>query len=332
MKPALTYRRVIDVLPDEVQSVHFVTLRRLLVSGIYHSPNLDYSGGGGRLVTTRGRLLAKGFTGWGTGFTAVHPAGTEVAGTGRRSCIIRSLRSRRLPVTRQLMLNGQESSCLLYTPDGRWLVWGGLQVNPLVLWDTADWTPTPLTGFPQAVSCLALSHDGRSLLVGGWGGCIQVWDTDRWRVTAEWQSPPRQQGLGHPAVRALQLSPDGRTLYAGFSGPPHLLAFSFPEFVAAVPLDQESRVYTAVLLPDGLTLATGDDAAEVKLWDVQTGALLSRYRTAGGERRAIDLHTGEAVRKPVAAAEVSSLAVSPDGRALAAGDFIGRVHLLDLTP
>jgi WD40 repeat protein len=35
--------------------------------------------------------------------------------------------------------------------------------------------------------------------------------------------------------------------------------------------------------------------------------------------------------QPVAAAEVSCLAVSPDGKTLAAGDFVGRVHLLDLT-
>src|SRR5262249_12956218 len=147
-------------------------------------------GGGVRLVRTSGRLLAKAFTGWATGRTAFRPGAAEVACTGRRSCIIRSLRSSDLPVVRQLSLDGQSSDNLLYTPDGRWLVWGGKEVNPLVRWDTTNWIPTALSGFTQSVSCLASSGDGELLLVGGWDGGIQVWDTARWQLTAQWQAPP----------------------------------------------------------------------------------------------------------------------------------------------
>jgi WD40 repeat protein len=328
----LVCRRVIGVFPDDIE-IHFVTSTRLLVTTHYQPANLEYLGGAVRLITTKGRLLAKAFTGWGTGSAAVHPSGTEVACTARRSCIIRSLRSWRLPVVRELRLDGQSSHNLLYAADGRWLIWGGLAVNPLVRWDTTTWTPTPMAGFRQAVSCLALSCDGGLLLVGGWDGGMQVWDTERWQVTAEWQAPADPGLRGHPpSISALQLSPDRRLVYGGFGGHPYLCAYSFPEFIPVLQFDQPVRVHTAVLLPDGRTLASGDDAGDVKLWDTQTGALLGHYGTPPGARRVIDLigGTGEMVRRPIPKAEVSSLAVSPDGKTLAAGDLVGRIHLLDL--
>jgi WD40 repeat protein len=329
---ALTSRRQFRVMPGGVDSIQFVSPTRLAVSSQYHSPNLDYLGGGVRLVSLRGRVLARAFTGWGGGKIAVRPDGREAACTGRRSCLIRSLRSRRLPVVRQLVLGDDRPYALTYSPDGRWLVWGGGESHPLIRWDVSDWSPTPLTGFKQPVSCLAISPDRGHLLIGGWEGGIQVWDLARWEVVAAWQSPPRPAGagIGTPAVQALQLSPDGSTLFAALSGQPFLRVFAMQEFASGSTFDQQARVHAAILLPGGRLLATGDEAGEVKLWDVTTRTVVARYRTPPGEQRTLGIGTGVPGRQQVAVAEVSSLAVSPDGKMLAAGDFLGRVHLIRL--
>jgi eukaryotic-like serine/threonine-protein kinase len=131
---------------------------------------------------------------------------------------------------------------------------------------------------------------------------------------------------GHPGcyVRALQFSPDGRTLAsaATWDDPYHkaLTSGTGEEGLklwdaatgAELPLPRKEveGVVSVAYSPDGKTLAAGRRDGRVELWD----AAARRPRTSF----------------PAHAAAVWTLAFSPDGRALATGGAGGAVKLWDL--
>jgi WD40 repeat protein len=73
-------------------------------------------------------------------------------------------------------------------------------------------------------------------------------------------------------------------------------------------LQSGSTVESVAFSPDGHTLAVGDDAGHIGLWDVTTG------------RRTASLNEGS---------EVNSVAFSPDGQTVAAGDESGAIGVWD---
>jgi WD40 repeat protein len=325
--------RVLRALPSALHSVWFVDPGRLLVSAQYWSPKLDDVYGAARLITEEGRCLGQTQGRHSTAYTAVHPSGQQYACTSSGGCTVHDLRSADLPLARRLRHRGQAMERLLYTPNGRWLVGGGGgEANPLVLWDTADWTPCPLGEFAQPVRSLGIDSGTRALLVGGWRGGIQLRDLGTWEVTDHWQSTQQLQNR-YPGVNALQLSPDGRTLYAAFGHPPYLRSFRLPGFSPGQSFEQEYEVHALVLLGDG-TLVSGDEHGDVTFWDGERPTVRDRYNADGRRQLVVDVARGRSQEEETSGGLVSALAVSPDGRRLAVGDGIGddegRVHLLDL--
>ena len=75
-------------------------------------------------------------------------------------------------------------------------------------------------------------------------------------------------------------------------------------------LQSSAAVHSVAFSPDGHTLAVGDDAGHIGLWDVTT------------ERKTVSLDEGNTVY---------SVAFSPDGHTLAAGDDAGNIGLWDMT-
>ena len=347
----LTCKRVLHVMPGGV-TVRYVRPGRLLVSGQYWSREDECYFGNVRLVTESGQLLGKTKGSRSTGGIAIHPSGREYACTGYRSCTIHSFRSRRLPLIRRLEFDGHKVNSVLYTPDGRYLIWGGQgKVNPkagwsptipvppkenysqpLLRWDTYDWSPRVLAEWGQSTCSLALSPRGETLLVGGWDGGIQLWDLARWEITAEWQSPRSEEDGKFPGVYALQLTSDRRTLYAAFGRRPYLRAFALPGFTLATPFPHEYKISSLLLLPDGRTLLTGDDHGSVTFWDTATATPVAQYSPKGKQVFTIDVLTGKSGHEVSSLGSVSDLALSPDGSTLAVGDSFGKIHLVELTP
>ncbi len=110
--------------------------------------------------------------------------------------------------------------------------------------------------------------------------------------------------------------------------------------------------YALALSPDEHTLASGSDDGSVKLWDVESGALLwSGWRTqsimglafspdgrllaSGGVDTTVriwDAKLGTLLEELPHPSSVVSLAWSPDGRLLASGDFAGTIRLWAIPP
>ncbi|MGH7703128.1 MAG: hypothetical protein ACREMO_08535 [Gemmatimonadales bacterium] len=164
----------------------------------------------------------------------------------------------------------------------------------------------------RPLTSLAFGGDGLSIF--GSDGGKSVW---RWRVE------PLRGGKGAEAeriteslgsdnrVRALVRLPDGRVWAAG--GTKEAVAFGEPEGKgSARTIDLASRspalgrVMAAAISADG-KIAAGGRAGIVRLWDGQTGQ--ERQTLVAG------------------ASELITLAFSPDGRLLAAGDADGAVRL-----
>src|SRR5262249_24424359 len=180
------------------------------------------------------------------------------------------------------------------------------------------------------------SADGHTLVSGGLGGILWLWDPEARRgrpalfatarsqtVRENWQTP-HQLGLkAYPVYDgrvhwSLALAPDGQTLAVPTSGKPLAVgAGAGPVQPREVPGGRElgsppggpGLGACAAFSPDGATLALGD-AARVGLWDVARREL----------RQTLSGHTDD----------VECLAFSADGGLLATGGRDRSIQLWEL--
>jgi WD40 repeat protein len=182
------------------------------------------------------------------------------------------------------------------SPDGHQLA-AGDDSGLIQRWDISDPArPVPLPGpgsaFPSGVLGLAYSPDGRTLVAGGAGGEIQRWDVSDLRAATA--LPGISAG---DLVSALTWSPDGDTLWAGDSAG-----------------EVEGWMVTkGAEAADDADAATGTDATRTAGGDARTGA------GDGAPARPLLLTGGST--------QVNTIALSPDGTILAAGDKAGQVMI-----
>ena len=177
-----------------------------------------------------------------------------------------------------------------FSPDRRRLASSGFDARVLV-WDveTGQAGP-PLLGHRGPVKAVAFSPDGQTLVSGGQDSTIRCWDVATSRQTSMLR--------GHTAeVLSLAFSPDGRSLVSTSN---KTLIWDAPPHVEKNVLDEHSGWLDGVILsPDGSMLAVPDyHAHAVKLWDVHTRSLIRELPGHGGWVK---------------------LAISPNGKFLAAG-------------
>lgn len=201
---------------------------------------------------------------------------------------------------RRLGEHGAAVKAVLFTPDGKTLISGGVD-KTVRFYDVATGKELRrLAGLRGEVRALALTADEKSLLTTTYdietaevGGQTQVigarlvgrlWDT----ATGKEQPVPF---VG--SMKAVVVSPDGRT-------------------AALAQRDDRIRF-------DGRTAALGQTDDTIRIIDMASGRLLSRFerdptgRAAGDPSTRGDFHFGSPVRS-----RYDSLAFAPDGRAIAA--------------
>jgi len=233
--------------------------------------------------------------------------------------------------------------CHLFAPDGRTLAVGGLE-GEVETWDLA--TGKPCGGFRgsgQGAS-LAFSPDSKTGFLAT-NKAIHVWDLATGKELRAFPQP----------ARSVSLSPDGKLLAVGSdSGPIKLLDPATGKTIRELEL--KSHPWQVAFSPDGKHLAAicWSECA-IRLWDVAAGRPLhseSGHRapinalslSADGKRLASASRDGAIKvwdlpgRKEVHGIRTSSLtgiALSPDGKVLAAGMNQGTggpaVRVWDLT-
>ncbi len=178
----------------------------------------------------------------------------------------------------QKVLTGRQNNidALAFSPDGKTLATGG-QDAQIKLWDIATGLEQASLSSKSHVTDLVFSPDGKTLAAVGQDARITLWDS---------QSGSTIQVLtGHQgSVNALALIP--------------------------VLTDRQNNIDALAFSPDGKTLATGGQDAQIKLWDIATGL--------------------EQASLP-SKSNVTDLVFSPDGKTLASLSESGPVSLWDVS-
>jgi len=136
---------------------------------------------------------------------------------------------------------------------------------------------TLVTGFSRLVEALVFSLDGTMLVLGAPGEGkpdqpvdIQLWDTKTGKLQRGFQAHAG-------GIRAMALSPDGKTLATGSSD----LMIKLWDMTRTDPpckatlMGHAGPVLSVAFSPDGRRLLSGSEDHSIRLWDVQTGKNLA---------------------------------------------------------
>ncbi len=182
-----------------------------------------------------------------------------------------------------------------FSPDGKWFVSGASSREPLGVFDAA--TGRLVYSLPCNAYASAVSPDSKRLAVSSVRpgkrpeAVIRLFELASGQLAAEYAP-----GFEHPYF-TLAFSPDGKALACGFSDNSCLLDVGSGRVLHRL----SGRPVGVSFSPDGKTLVASS-GSRLRFWDV----------AAGTERHD---RPGEFGHNP-------ALAVSPDGRTLAAGDWM----------
>jgi WD40 repeat protein len=252
------------------------------------------------------------------------------------------------------MVNG-----IVFSPNGQTLASGSSDTT-ILLWDVSIGQPIsdPLEGHTSQVSSVAFSPDGQILASGSLDRTIILWDVESGQLLGD----PLN---GHTdAVMSIAFSPDGQTLVSGgLDGTVCLWDVATGQQINQLLAEHTSSIYSMVFSADGQTLALGKGDGTVYLWDVATQQQLGpqleghadhitsmafspdgQFLASGGcvERssdgacvvgdiRLWSVETGQQIGEPLTENTVAiSMAFSPDGQTLAAGNQDRTIRLWDV--
>lgn len=191
-------------------------------------------------------------------------------------------------------LNGHTSEVWSVACAANGRIASGAYDHSIRLWDGASGgTLRVLAGDSGWLESVAFSPDGRLLASGGSDHSIGLWDAN---------SGARLEPLeGHSDfVKAVAFSRNGRMLVAGGADHTVRLWSVANGHTLRTILAHDSWVGSVIFTPDNHKVASRGGDQTIRLWDVITGRQLQSYAAAG------------------AGADSNSIAISPDGRTLAA--------------
>jgi WD40 repeat protein len=204
---------------------------------------------------------------------------------------------------RQIKMQWNWFTTLVYNPDGKFLIAGGADGGIHILDATTGREVRTLASGPQQITALALRPDDGTVVTLALGANTpRVWDLTTGKIVRQADDAPNKTPFA-PQV----LSPDGRR-YAAWAQPDLLTAWSADGKELFHAPTQFKDVGYIVFSPDAKTLAVSSDAAsQIALWDVDSGKELRRLN-------------GVRVFGP-------ALMFSPNGNYLAGKGIDGTVHV-----
>jgi WD40 repeat protein/tRNA A-37 threonylcarbamoyl transferase component Bud32 len=193
------------------------------------------------------------------------------------------------------------------TPDGRYFVTGSEDATCKV-WDVLDLAEARIWNQMKYNTLFAAFFpDGTRIAAGGGDANVHIFHADR---PAD---PIRTLSEHEDSVSCLDWSPDGKTLVSSSHArdPESNLILWDPDAGSKLRsfVGHTEGVPVVAFTPDGQHVISGSWDATIKIWDVHTGQCLHTFHTPG---------------------EIWDLAISPNGRCLAAGGNNTIVYLWDL--
>jgi WD40 repeat protein len=236
--------------------------------------------------------------------------------------------------------------CIAFSPDGKTLAAGDGN-NIIRLWEMPSGKVLhPTEPHDSGVHCVAVAPDGKTLAAGTFLKGIQLWDQTTGRPLR------RLQGHEH-GVYPVVWSPDGRYVASGSrDGTARVwdpaTGKEAHKFLGYDTKSGDVWVYGLSFAPDGKRLAGACRDGVVRIWDLDAGKELVRSEghnsfvwgaafspdgktlvSCGADIRLLNAATGSLVRTLGEPTQYESVAVSPDGRLVAAGTR-GSVQLIDV--
>jgi WD40 repeat protein/uncharacterized caspase-like protein len=206
-----------------------------------------------------------------------------------------------------LKRNSPRYAVAAMSPDGRRIIWGGLNGGSIInVWDAENSAVAgagALKGHTGPLLALAVSTDGHRIVSGSADKTIKVWDAE---------SDTELRTLTDPAgpVHAVAMSPDGRRIVSGSDD--HTIKVWDTESGAVLRTlaGHADPVLALAFSPDGRRIVSGSADKTIKVWDAESGA----------ELRTLTGHLGS----------VDAIAVSPDGRRIVSSSRDGSIRSWDL--
>jgi WD40 repeat protein len=247
---------------------------------------------------------------------------------------------------RQFKGPGTQISALAFAPNERALI-SGSDDGAVARWDPDSGQKKWQTKQIGEVRTLAFSPDGKAVAVGG--GPEYGWRRGQQNEPFLILLDPtagqklREASVGRDSVASLGFSKDGRVMAAGLGGTIRVLdAVSFKARSASN--GHESWISSVTVSENGKLAATAGGDGAIILWDLPSGTEQHRLKGHLGEARAVQFVAGgkllasasndqtvrlwhqatgvEALRlEGSPEGTMYSLAVAPDGKTIAAGDY-----------
>jgi WD40 repeat protein len=247
-----------------------------------------------------------------------------------------------LRVTQPFGWTGQSAP---FSPDGKTLATGFLSDN-LRLWnlETFSETKAPIRD-SVSIRTAAFSTDGKTLVAAG-DDDIFFCQLDSGVVRHRSADDYRRY---YDELRAVAFSPDGKLLAIGSQFNTDVIDVNTLKSFRQFSDVESSRLASVAFSPDGSTLAISGwesvHLCRVKDWIAQSipspiGAMILGLAFApdgatmavggAGGLALFDVATGHKIGEPLSSKPTDSVAISADGRLLAAGDEEGNATLWDL--
>jgi len=252
---------------------------------------------------------------WAVKPLAFSPDGARLAvGVGREIVLWDVASHQRIAV-----LNGHTKrvNFLVFARGGKILA-SGADDQQVRLWDITSTKPREMAALPAGfdVSCVDISHDGKTLAASGSSLMIKRWELSNPEAPVE--MPPLEGKGGHSAwVNAIAFSPTTNLLVSAGSGG-GLFSWNLGKDSNAFLPRRLPAAHGAIgivnilaFTPDGQTILSAGSDNNITLWDVS------------GQERPIKL-MGHGK-------EIFSIDVSPDGRMLASAGDDRMVKLWDIS-